>query len=173
MAPAPRLSNMLPPLAEQSRRFYVLRHGETDWNLLGKLQGGGFDIPLTENGRKQAMAVAEELHDIPIGVVASSPLSRARETVEILLKRHLNKAGRHVVDPGFAEMSFGEFEGIKSRDPNLDPKIKKTLSKVTKKIQKKQKLQSESDEPCSNFCMTSPKKNMWQLSLTAVQTKFL
>jgi broad specificity phosphatase PhoE len=133
--PAPRLSSALPPLPEHSRRMYLLRHGETDWNALGKLQGGGYDIPLNENGRRQAIAVAQALDDIPIGIVASSQLSRAKETAEILWKRHSTTAQKHVVDSGFAEMSFGEFEGLASRDPNLDPKIKRRLSRITKQVQ--------------------------------------
>jgi broad specificity phosphatase PhoE len=133
--PAPRLSSTLPPLPEQSRRMYLLRHGETDWNALGKIQGGGFDIPLNENGRQQAMAAAQALDDIPIGIVASSQLSRAKETADIVWKRHSTTAQKHVVDAGFAEMSFGELEGLVSRDPNLDPKIKRRFSRITKQVQ--------------------------------------
>lgn len=133
---SPRLSNVLPPLPDQSRRIYLLRHGETDWNYLGKIQGGGFDIALNENGRKQAMTVAEELDDIPIGVVASSHLSRAKETAEILLKRHPTTVENVVVDAGFAEMCFGELEGLASRDPNLDPEMKNRFSTITKQVKR-------------------------------------
>jgi hypothetical protein len=56
-----RISSVLPALPENSRRIYLLRHGETNWNAEGKIQGGGFDIPLNEKGRAQAMAATKNL----------------------------------------------------------------------------------------------------------------
>mmetsp|Transcript_41260 Transcript_41260/g.50189 ORF Transcript_41260/g.50189 Transcript_41260/m.50189 type:complete len:279 (+) Transcript_41260:40-876(+) len=133
----PRLSSILPPLAKHSRRIYLLRHGETDWNASGKIQGS-FDIPLNENGQRQAVAVAAHLDDIPIGVVASSHLSRAKETADTLWKnRHSTTAKPDViVDASFAEMSFGELEGLVSRDPDLDPMTKRRFSTVTERVQR-------------------------------------
>mmetsp|Transcript_4669 Transcript_4669/g.8661 ORF Transcript_4669/g.8661 Transcript_4669/m.8661 type:complete len:337 (-) Transcript_4669:146-1156(-) len=116
------LTTLLPPLAPGNVRIYLLRHGETDWNKLGKIQGGGFDIPLNENGRLQAEKVAAELDGIPLGIIASSSLSRAKETADILYQRHANdvdalgsgKAIQRIVDEGFNEMRFGTFEGYAS-----------------------------------------------------------
>ena len=127
-----RLSASLPPLADNSRRLYIVRHGETDWNAMGKIQGGGFDIPLNDNGREQAMAVAQELDDIPIGVVASSHLSRATETADILWKRH--SRAKRTIDAGFAEMSFGEFEGVAWRSPEVDPQIRERFLTISKQV---------------------------------------
>jgi broad specificity phosphatase PhoE len=129
------LSDILPPLPEGSRRLYLLRHGETDWNALGKIQGGGYDIPLNDNGRSQAWTTAHVLDDIPIGVIASSQLSRAKETADILFQRHADDtAATRVIHAGFAEMSFGEFEGLASRDEDLNPQLKRHFLKISKQI---------------------------------------
>jgi broad specificity phosphatase PhoE len=114
----PLVSRLLPPLPQGSRRIYLIRHGETDWNKLGKIQGGGFDIPLNENGRQQALTTALALEDIPLQVVASSHLSRAKETADILSQRHTAtvRQDKRVVVPGLGEMRFGEFEGLAWRD---------------------------------------------------------
>lgn len=68
-------------------KLYILRHGETEWNRLTKLQGRQ-DIPLNETGRRQAAAVAKYFEDIPVAAVYSSPLSRARETAKIISDIH-------------------------------------------------------------------------------------
>jgi broad specificity phosphatase PhoE len=128
------LSSILPPLPDNSRRVYLLRHGETDWNLQGKIQGGGFDIPLNENGRNQALAVAEALHGIPIGVVASSHLARAAETADILHQRHSTAQRRR--DAGFAEMSFGAFEGLAYRDVDVDPVVKERFLSISRQVKR-------------------------------------
>jgi broad specificity phosphatase PhoE len=128
----PRLSSWLPPLPDNSRRIYLLRHGETEWNVLGKIQGGGHDIPLNDNGRKQALAAACALDDLPIGVVASSQLSRAAETADILRQRH--QTAKRTVDKGFGEMSFGEFEGMASRDEELNPALKHRFLTIAKQV---------------------------------------
>lgn len=70
----------------EPRLFYYLRHGETDWNRLGLSQGRN-DIPLNETGRTQAYAAAESLTLCGIATICCSPLSRARETAEIVNQR--------------------------------------------------------------------------------------
>jgi broad specificity phosphatase PhoE len=131
------LSSILPPLPDNSRRIYLLRHGETDWNLQGKIQGGGFDIPLNANGRNQALAVAEALHGIPIGVVASSHLARAAETADILHQGHSTAQRRR--DAGFAEMSFGAFEGLAYRD--VDPVVKERFLSISRQVRRNVNLE--------------------------------
>lgn len=88
--------------------LYIMRHGETDWNLKYKLQGST-DIPLNETGRVMAKNAAKEYRDIHFDVCYVSPLSRARETAKLVLE------GRNIpiiVDNRLREMSFGEYEGI-------------------------------------------------------------
>lgn len=66
-------------------RLILVRHGETDWNIQDRIQGG-MDIPLNEQGRKQAEIIASELFNIKIDVIYSSTLSRAYETARIISK---------------------------------------------------------------------------------------
>ena len=64
--------------------LYVVRHGETIWNVERKVQGIT-DIPLTEKGMKEAEELQELISTLNIDVVISSPLERARETAKILV----------------------------------------------------------------------------------------
>jgi probable phosphoglycerate mutase len=87
--------------------LYIMRHGQTDWNVKYKIQGRT-DIPLNEEGRAMAVAAREEYADINFDICYSSPLIRARETAELVL------SGRDVpiiTDDRLMEMSFGIYEG--------------------------------------------------------------
>jgi probable phosphoglycerate mutase len=86
----------------------LVRHGETDWNAEGRLQGHT-DRPLNDHGRRQAAALAERLADDDIDAVYASDLARARETAEILAER----LGLPVVtDPDLRERNWGNWEGL-------------------------------------------------------------
>jgi probable phosphoglycerate mutase len=85
-----------------------MRHGKTDWNAQNKLQGRT-DIPLNDEGRRMAAEAGKKYADIHFDVCYCSPLVRAKETAEIVLK------GRNVpiiTDDRLIEMSFGIYEGI-------------------------------------------------------------
>lgn len=87
--------------------LYIMRHGRTDWNEQHRLQGST-DIPLNEEGRRMAEKAGEEYRDVPLDICFCSPLRRARETAEIVLR------GRNIpirTDDRLREMSFGEYEG--------------------------------------------------------------
>jgi broad specificity phosphatase PhoE len=85
----------------------LVRHGETDWNRVGRWQGGS-DTQLNDLGREQARALADQL-DGDIDVVYSSDLARARETAEIVAA----KLGLEVrLDPRLRERGFGGWEGL-------------------------------------------------------------
>ena len=86
---------------------YLMRHGQTDWNKEYRLQGAT-DIPLNEEGRRQAKEAAEKMRDIPFECVYSSPLIRAKETAQIISAFHDIPT---VVDDRLKEMSFGIYEG--------------------------------------------------------------
>uniref|UniRef100_A0A7S2H5Z5 Phosphoglycerate mutase n=1 Tax=Helicotheca tamesis TaxID=374047 RepID=A0A7S2H5Z5_9STRA len=106
---AQRFAASLPDLPRPRRRVYLLRHGMTDWNKRGFVQGSGFDIPLNDEGRSQARYAAEELSALPIGVIASSHLSRASKTADAVHTFH-PLAARFTFE-GFGEISYGDLEG--------------------------------------------------------------
>ncbi len=89
--------------------LYLARHGETDWNAQGKLQGRT-DIPLNDFGRAQARALAARFERIRVGSVTTSDLLRASETGDIAAAS-LGVRARHI-DPDLCERSFGVFEGL-------------------------------------------------------------
>lgn len=87
----------------------LIRHGQTDWNLARRIQGST-DIPLNDTGREDARWAAEKLAGTAHHAVYTSPLSRARETAEIIAQRvGLDIAG---VVPDLREREFGEGEGL-------------------------------------------------------------
>ena len=88
-------------------RLYLLRHGQTEWNIEGKIQGKT-DIPLNETGLRQARCLAEGMREREISAVYSSPLLRAAQTAEILAEE---KGLSVSVLPEFREVDFGLWEG--------------------------------------------------------------
>jgi len=108
---------MLQPL------FYFMRHGETDWNVQGRLQGQ-HDIPLNAVGYGQASACGEILRDLlardgrdPAGFdYVASPLMRARNTMELVRAGLGLHAAGYRTDGRLAELSFGRWEGLTFAD---------------------------------------------------------
>jgi probable phosphoglycerate mutase len=92
-----------------TRTLLLSRHGETDWNAAGRWQGQT-DIPLNGKGRAQAFALAERMRLQGVAAIASSDLSRARETAEIVAQA-LGLAVSSL-EPDLREQRFGEFEGL-------------------------------------------------------------
>jgi broad specificity phosphatase PhoE len=99
--------------------LYFARHGETDWNLERRLQGQ-HDIPLNALGRVQASRCGVILLDLlarsgrPAAEFdyLSSPLGRARETMELMRAALRLDPGRYRTDARLMEMSFGRWEGF-------------------------------------------------------------
>jgi uncharacterized phosphatase len=90
----------------------LVRHGETDWNALGKLQGGT-DIPLNSRGIQQAEECREFFKDSHFDVLIASPLKRAKRTAEII-NRDLNLPIVEMKD--FVEKHFGDAEGMSMKE---------------------------------------------------------
>jgi probable phosphoglycerate mutase len=100
-------------------QFYFVRHGETAWNAERRLQGQ-LDIPLNDNGRRQSAQCGATLRALLDArgrtpgdfTFISSPLSRARETMEIM-RAGLGLSGEgYATDGRLAELSFGRWEGL-------------------------------------------------------------
>jgi broad specificity phosphatase PhoE len=99
--------------------LYYVRHGLTEWNVQQRLQGR-HDVPLNPEGRKQAMRsgiILQELFErdgrAPEDFVyVSSPLVRARETMELVRTTLGLPKSPYAVEPRLAEIAFGEWEGL-------------------------------------------------------------
>ena len=98
-------------------RIYIVRHGETEANKNGYLQGWT-DVPLNENGRIIAELTGRGIKGIRFDHCISSPLIRAKETAEILLRESGNSASISF-DDRIKEMNFGSLEGMSVRDEKL------------------------------------------------------
>lgn len=92
--------------------LYLLRHGETDWNVKGLLQGHQ-DVPMNENGERQMRLIGEQLRreGIRPDLVISSPLSRAKRAAEIVAEE-VGYAREIFTDDLFIERGFGRAEGL-------------------------------------------------------------
>lgn len=89
-------------------RFFLLRHGQTAWNLERKNQGKE-DIPLDDVGRRQSDQTVAALSHLSFDVIWSSPLQRALETAQ----RFGQATGAAIrVDQRLVERSYGEWEGL-------------------------------------------------------------
>ncbi len=98
--------------------IYVVRHGQTDWNVKEIVQGHS-DIPLNETGKDQARETAELLKDIPFDAIFSSDLSRAVQTAEIVkMERKLAVNASNLI----RERNFGKYEGKLSADYRAENK---------------------------------------------------
>jgi probable phosphoglycerate mutase len=114
---------------ETQRVIYYLRHGETDWNVEGRLQGQR-DIPLNARGRTQSVHCGQILRDLfaredlkPASFdFICSPLGRARETMELARAELGLPPQDYRIDERLTEVTFGDWEGytlaeLRNRDP--------------------------------------------------------
>ena len=85
--------------------LWLMRHGETEWTLNGK-HTSYTDLPLTENGFKQAEALRPVLAKQTFDLVLSSPRQRARQTAELAGMAHAE------VEPNLQEWNYGDYEGL-------------------------------------------------------------
>jgi broad specificity phosphatase PhoE len=98
--------------------IYYIRHGETDWNVEGRLQGG-IDTPLNELGLKQAAHAggilaglfARHGHDASSIAFVASPLQRARHTMDLVRSELDLPPGDYAIDDRLREIGYGHWEG--------------------------------------------------------------
>ncbi|MGN7947939.1 histidine phosphatase family protein [Microbacterium sp. 22215] len=99
---------MIPQDRHVPERLFLVRHGQTRWNLEHRLQGQ-LDSPLTDDGIRQAKSVAERLDGHGITTVCSSPLGRALRTAVIIADR----IGADLVEvPELSEVHHGDMAGL-------------------------------------------------------------
>jgi broad specificity phosphatase PhoE len=95
--------------------LYFIRHGETDWNVEGRLQGQK-DIPLNDLGRVQAEEAGRRLHGLVPAFAdldyVASPMSRTRETMERLREAIGLHSTAYRLDARLVELTFGAWEGL-------------------------------------------------------------
>lgn len=100
-------------------RLFLVRHGETDWNREGRLQGSQ-DIPLNALGRMQAAEVADRLRalkpEFATSAYVASPMHRARETMAILRNELALPPDDYRIDEQLKELTFGDWEGFTWRE---------------------------------------------------------
>lgn len=93
-----------------SLTIWLIRHGQTAWTLSGA-HTGRTDLPLTEAGRENAIAVGRWLAARPFSLVLTSPLTRARETCRLAGYGDVAE-----VDPDLCEWNYGDYEGRTTAD---------------------------------------------------------
>ena len=103
-------------------KIYLMRHGETDYNQKGLIQGS-LDIPLNENGIKLAELTRDgfRAEGLTFDLAYCSPLVRTRKTAEILLEGTDTPV---IYDDRICEMNFGEGEGVLLKDISIKPDLK-------------------------------------------------
>ena len=92
-----------------SQKIYLVRHGQTDYNLQGIVQGSGVDASLNDTGRAQAMAFYMAYRDVPFDRLYTSKLKRSQESVEAFIKDGLPSEAMEALN----EISWGSKEGQK------------------------------------------------------------
>lgn len=93
-----------------SLTIWLIRHGQTAWTLSGA-HTGRTDLPLTDAGRGNALAVGRWLAGRKFALVLTSPLSRARETCRLA-----GYGDAAQVDPNLSEWNYGDYEGRTTAD---------------------------------------------------------
>ncbi len=89
------------------KEFYIIRHGETDYNRRGIVQGRGINSELNETGWLQANLFHKKYQDIPFEKVYTSSLIRTQQTV----KNFIDQGIQHEIHEGLDEINWGIFEG--------------------------------------------------------------
>ena len=113
-------------------KIYYIRHGQTDWNLARKMQGGETEKELNSTGIEQAKQTKKQIDNYKIDLIICSPLKRARKTAEIVNE---DKKCKIIYNKALEERGYGDFEG-KTKD-EIKEMIDETKESITKYSQLK------------------------------------
>lgn len=89
------------------KKIYLVRHGQTDFNLRGVVQGSGIDAPINDTGRAQAKAFFEAYQNIAFDQVYHTALIRTRQSIESFISKGIPTTAL----PELNEISWGDYEG--------------------------------------------------------------
>jgi broad specificity phosphatase PhoE len=101
-------------MSEHSQQVYLIRHGATEWSTSGK-HTGLTDLPLIDEGRRNAERLRPHLREIDFARVITSPLQRARETCELA-----GLCEEAEEDADLVEWNYGDYEGVTSDQIHKD-----------------------------------------------------
>ena len=90
-----------------TKKIYLVRHGQTEYNKKGIVQGSAVNSSLNDRGKAQAQAFYNAYKDIPFDVVYTSALNRSIESVQAFIDQPIP----HFIRPGLNEISWGEMDG--------------------------------------------------------------
>jgi broad specificity phosphatase PhoE len=108
--------------------IFLVRHGETQWNAEGRIQGRIQHVMLNEVGIRQSQLLAKRLERERIDVVYSSPLERALQTAEIIAELH---GASIITHAGITERNHGTLEGMTKEEFKMKhPKVFLTYQKT-------------------------------------------
>ena len=132
--------------------IYIVRHGQTDWNVLTKRQGHT-NIPLNQKGIEQAEELKEKLKDVSFDLVFSSPLDRAINTAKIITNHEI------IVDDRLIERKNGKLEGLTREEIQ---KIQKAQDYCEEKydVEPTKELQNRADSCLKDILQSYPHKNI-------------
>ncbi len=90
-----------------------MRHGETVWNSERRVQGGGVDTELSDDGRRHILLLGKVFRDEPIDLILASPLRRTAVTAEAIARYHQLPVNSR---PELKEVNVGEFDGLSTTE---------------------------------------------------------
>lgn len=103
-------------------KLYFVRHGQTEFNHIGRIQGGKIDSPLTQLGINGAKKAGERLSDIKFNQVYASPLQRAKDTASYIMAENNDINQPAIIEEtNFRELQFGQWEGQFIADIKEEP----------------------------------------------------
>ncbi len=107
---------------------YLVRHGQTDYNKEGRIQGQ-MDVPLNKKGRHQAKETSKKLKNVQFAHAFSSDLKRAKQTAQIILENNIHNGISVKLDKRLREKQYGVWEGITwNKVHERHPKLKREIN---------------------------------------------